>query len=365
MELYRQKKSKFWHVTYTDKDGRRVRRSTKTEDRRLAEEIALKWVNDTILEQHWGVKPPVPFNDCLLRYAALHKRDHAKSFKASTFYRLNTLTKHFGGMIANDIDELAIRKFINVRREVIQSGTVRKEVSTLMAILNLAVADGYLDKAPKSPKLKKAPSRMRWLTYDEEDRLCDSVSFRARHLVPLIRLACDTGGRRSELLNLDWKYVDLANRRLTFVKTKNGSDRTIRLCDRAVETLLERGPKASGPVFSWGGRRMGQVSESFRNARKAAGMPELHFHDLRHTFASRLVQGGVSLFEVMKMLGHSSYEMVQVYAHLQPDYQNAAIEVLNRRGHNPVIPANEDATVNKSNDLASDNLLIFQEKMAS
>ena len=82
---------------------------------------------------------------------------------------------------------------------------------------------------------------------EEEDRL---IHHAAPHLKPLIIIAVDTGGRRSELLGLNWKHVDLSERRVTFVNIENGEDRTVRLCRRAVETLNALGPKSSGTVFT-------------------------------------------------------------------------------------------------------------------
>ena len=90
-------------------------------------------------------------------------------------------------------------------------------------------------------------------------------------------------------------------------------------------------------MFKFRGKGIESVDSGFRSARAAAGLTDVHFHDLRHTFASRLVQGGVPLFEVMTMLGHKSLAMVMRYAHLSPDYQDGAIRVLNKVGHNLVI----------------------------
>ena len=87
-------------------------------------------------------------------------------------------------------------------------------------------------------------------------------------------------------------------------------------------------------MFTYHGRAVGSVGSAFRATRKKAGLNDVRFHDLRHTFASRLAQGGVPLYDVMHLLGHRSLDMVQRYAHLAPDYQNGAIEVLNRLGHN-------------------------------
>jgi len=93
------------------------------------------------------------------------------------------------------------------------------------------------------------------------------------------------------------------------------------------------GLQKKGPVFTYKGKSMSGMRTSFRRARELANLDDFRFHDLRHTFASRLVQGGVSLYDVMHLMGHKSIEMVQRYAHLAPDYQEGPIEVLNRAWH--------------------------------
>ena len=151
---------------------------------------------------------------------------------------------------------------------------------------------------------------------------------------PLIAFAVDTGGRRSELLRLYWQNVDLERGLVTFIKTKNGEDHTLRLTERAKAVLVGLGPKETGTVFTYAGKAVKDNNSSFANARKKAGVENLRFHDLRHTFASRLVQQGVSLYEVMHLTGHKSVSMVQHYAHLAPDFQERAIAALNVYGHN-------------------------------
>jgi integrase len=69
-------------------------------------------------------------------------------------------------------------------------------------------------------------------------------------------------------------------------------------------------------VFTFHGKEMRSVQTSFTVAKREAGLEDFRFHDLRHTFASRLVQQGVSLYEVMHLTGHKSFQMVQRYAHL-------------------------------------------------
>ena len=165
---------------------------------------------------------------------------------------------------------------------------------------------------------------------EEEHRLLNAAP---EHLRVLIAFALDTDGRRSELLNLDWRYVDLVNGRVTFVETKNGEDRSVRLSDRALRVLFALEPKESGPVFTYNGNAIKDVKTAFDKARKKAGLEGVRFHDLHHTFASRPVQQGLPLYEVMQMTGHKRLVMVQRYAHLAPEFQERAIVALNRYGH--------------------------------
>ena len=81
-------------------------------------------------------------------------------------------------------------------------------------------------------------------------------------------------------------------------------------------------------MFTFRGKPIRSVKTAFGTACKRAGIEDFRFHDLRHTFASRLVQGGVPLYNVMSLTGHKSLSMVQRYAHLAPDFQEEAIKVL-------------------------------------
>ena len=186
----------------------------------------------------------------------------------------------------------------------------------------------HFGKKPEVPFLEallryaEAQKRGHPRNFERNTRYCP------RHLHERIQ-----GYNLSEILGLDWRNVELEHRRVRFVDTKNGEDRTVRLCDRAFATLASLGPKERGPVFTYCGRPMASVKAAFNTARKGADLRDVRFHDLRHTFASRLVRGGVPLYDVMHLMGHKSLDMVQRYSHLAPDYQKGAIQVLNRLGH--------------------------------
>ncbi len=342
MRIFKRKGSPNWWVTWNDQNGKRSRRSSGTDDRKLAEALAATWVKEDFLAEHFGKKPDVPFSEALIRYAKAKKRDNPRHFMTKTRYRIKFLAERFEGWNVSDFTYRAMREFVDERLETVSSGMALADLAVVRAAINKARREELTDFVPNFPKLKPSKPRNRWLTAQEEDRL---VEVAAEHLKPLIRFAVDTGGRRSELLGLDWRNVDMTARRVTFVETKNGEDRSVRLCERACRTLLAIGPKKAGPVFTFGGKPIKDVKSAFYRARGIAGLDDVRFHDLRHTFASRLVQGGVPLYEVMHLTGHKTLSMVQRYAHLAPEFQEAAIRVLDTRlglpGHNLGTPPNQ------------------------
>jgi len=133
--------------------------------------------------------------------------------------------------------------------------------------------------------------------------------------------------RLSELASLQWTAVDLASQVLHVCNsdvftTKNRRNRGIPMSDEVVQLLTFRKDRAGSElVFNLKGRRMTKdyISKKFKRYVRRSGLGErLHFHSLRHTFASWLVQDGVSIYEVQRLLGHSSIAVTETYSHLQP-----------------------------------------------
>ena len=146
----------------------------------------------------------------------------------------------------------------------------------------------------------------------------------------VVLFAVLTGMRQGEILNLRWADVDLSKRLVrietgpTF-KTKQGRRRTIPLNDSAVSLLSSMaGDKASDLVFTMNDRPLnaGWVTHLFKRYVRRSGLSNdrLRFHSLRHTFASWLVQDGATLYEVQRLLGHSSPQITEVYSHLQAEH---------------------------------------------
>jgi integrase len=150
----------------------------------------------------------------------------------------------------------------------------------------------------------------------EEAKLLAAASL---HLAAIVILAFDTGMRRGELLHQLFEDIDF-ERRILFVsasKTAEGEKRPIPLTNRSF-TLLDRLRKPSGLVFTYKGELIGSLKTGWRAAIRRAGIPYYRFHDLRHTFNSRLVECGVIADVRKELMGHSSGgDIHSLYTHVE------------------------------------------------
>ena len=245
--------------------------------------------------------------------------------------------------------------------------SVNRKMAAIRGVFSRAVEWGYLSSHPMT-KLKQLKTdtqgRVRFLSTEEEGRLRAALDARqeqiraerdsanrwraerkkelladlraaafADHLKPLVLLSLNTGARRGELFDLTWQDVDLNNKVLTVVgKTaKSRQTRHIPLNREAVATLTEwkKQGEAIGYVFPGRvGERLDNVRKSWAGVMKAAKVAGFTWHDMRHTFASRLVMARVPLNTVRELLGHADIKMTLRYAHLAPDSKAAAVELI-------------------------------------
>ena len=169
-------------------------------------------------------------------------------------------------------------------------------------------------------------ARERWLTVAEEKLLLSVAS--PQWLSDLMILAIHTGCRRGEILSLTWKTaVDMDRRVITVQASKRGLKKAIPVSDKLYEILKKRKKVISitGKVFDVS---VSALKDAFERAVEKAGIENLHFHDLRHTFATRLVQSGVDIYRVQKLLGHRSIKMTERYSHHYPESLRESIRAL-------------------------------------
>jgi integrase len=151
------------------------------------------------------------------------------------------------------------------------------------------------------------------------------------HRLVELSLAIHTGLRQGEQYSLTWDNVDLERRILTVAKSKNGERRHIPLNDAALASLMTaRQYSNDGPAVFWNryGERLHTPRQWFEEALKNAKISNFRWHDLRHTFASRLVMAGVDLSTVQQLMGHKTIGMTVRYAHLAPEHQLGAVQKL-------------------------------------
>jgi len=211
--------------------------------------------------------------------------------------------------------------------------------SALITIYREAMRAGKVRKNP--PRLirrRKVPlGRVRFLSKEEENRLRAAVVPVApvppwdwEEALLELDVALNTGMRKGEQFSLTWDQVDFANRNIHLNLTKNGSSRYVRLNTVALAALaqLKRrqdrlGYPADSRIFS-----IKDPSEWFDAAVERAGIEDVTWHTLRHTFASRLVMRGVNLRTVQVLMGHKSIIMTARFAHLAPSHKRAAVELI-------------------------------------
>ena len=241
-----------------------------------------------------------------------------------TLSNLKFWEREIGDMKISDLTPGIVKGIRSKRAETFSVSTVNRELSVLKRVLNYSVSESCLiDRNPIAGVsiLPGAVRRDRWITKEEEDRLLLNSPV---WLAAIIEFALNTGMRRSEILNLQWEHVFMDKGYLIVNKSKNGNKRNIPINTTVSAVLTLAGPNSFGFVFR--GITQRSLEYTFQKAVNGSGSLDLHFHDLRHTFASRLVQSGCDLYRVQILMGHSSFDMVNRYAHHSVGSLREAIE---------------------------------------
>jgi integrase len=325
------------------------------------------------------------------RWASTHLKTAA--------FQISRIKADFAGWMNKPLAELNTWLIENWRTAQAEQGkqpkTINRDLQRLQALLSKAVDWGVLEEHPFSglkPLKTDRTGRVRYLHGAEESSLREALSRRERtlretrihfnewraargkpalpprrepyadHLQPIVLLALNTGLRRSELFHLRWEDIDFEAKWLTVsgASAKNGQTRRIPLNAEALSTLetwrklVKEGEPRVFPGV--GGGSLKRVDRAWRRLKKGAELENFRFHDLRHHFASRLVQSGIPLNTVRELLGHADTTMVLRYAHLSPDHLAAAVEKVARprAAHTALVSGNRDRDTGDNHSLAID-----------
>jgi integrase len=252
-----------------------------------------------------------------------------------TILRIHIL-QTFGAYRLDQISDQGIAALLSrMRDQGYASGTTNRVLVLLRFIFNLAKKWGEPGSA-KNPTagLKTAPDvcRERFLSHEEARRLLEVLDTdENRVAASAIKLLLFTGARRNEVTHARWEFVNWEKRTLLVPRAKSGRPRSIHLNSAAVE-LLKSIPRVDGNPYIFPSPVTGRPSPSLHfpwfRIRDRAGLLDVRLHDLRHSFASFLVNQGVSLYVVQGLLGHTQARTTQRYAHLANDTLSDAAEVI-------------------------------------
>jgi integrase len=376
MSLFRYQGSKVWTMDFHI-HGQRIRESTGTRSKTLAADIERKRRRE-IEEGTAGIRKrtqPKLFSLAADEWVKAKTPDWAPNTLTGELANLKHLKPVFGRKLVVDIDPKHIRSYQEDRLEEEASPkTINNEIGTLRSILRRSGAWARIQ--PEVSMLPPGEEIGKAITPEEERALLDACGkSRSRSLLPFVVLALETGARKNTVRTLQWKNIDFVNRCLQFGKDKTsaGTGRIIPLNQRAMATLTfwaERFPdrKPDHYVFAtekYGldgeagyltgqavpyevnpAKPMGSWKTAWKAARKMAGRtlsgkPEkeeveplaVRTHDLRHTAISRMIDGGVPLPKIAKIVGWSPSTMVKMaarYGHFSTDELRSAVEAISR-----------------------------------
>jgi len=208
------------------------------------------------------------------------------------------------------------------------NATINRKMAALSKLLRKAYKMGDIHSLPEFRRQKERQGRIRFLEPDEERYLFRAIAKRNADCHRLAIFLVDTGCRIGEALGLIWN--DVQEDRVTFWLTKSGRSRTVPLTERAAKVVNETRPNGKGPFKSLNAVGFRSV---WNEAKVEVGLgndEQLVPHILRHTCASRLVQGGIDIRRVQMWLGHQTLQMTMRYAHLATNDLDSCVHVLER-----------------------------------
>ena len=308
-----------WWIDVAAPNGERIRRTTGTANKALAQEF-----HDRIKAELWridklGAKPQRSWNDAVVRWL---KENGHKATADEDVSKLRWLDRYLRDKNLGAIDRNVIDL---VTKEKLAGGwtnaTVNRTLELLRAVLRKCVNEWeWLDRAPFVRMLKEPTRRIRFLTREEAQKLLSELP---AHLADMATFSLATGLRAANVTGLEWSQID-EERKLAWVHPDQAKARkaiAVPLNAEALSLVLKQKGTHATHVFSYRGKPLTQVStKAWYGALKRAGIEKFRWHDLRHTWASWHVQGGTPLFALQELGGWESAEMVRQYAHLAADH---------------------------------------------
>lgn len=341
----------YWaRVTYIDQTGKRRELKRRADNKTHAKDLARQLLLE--LEQHG----PASLGSAQMTFAQLADYyqdkyliepvyiDNRKiaGLRGAYEYKLllKPLREYFGNkkirsITHGDIESFRLKRLGTLTKQGKQRtlAAINRELALLRRIFNIAHREGWLTKTPffasdKLISVADEKKRERILTKAEENLLLENCIGQREHLKAIIICALDTGMRAGEIYSLRWKDVDLDQGLITInaLNTKTLQSRQIALTARLKIELLKLYEYArSNKDLIFG---VITARKAFDTLRKKCNLLDIRFHDLRHTAATRMIQQGLSLQEVGRILGHTQANTTYRYINLTVDTARRAASAL-------------------------------------
>ena len=262
-------------------------------------------------------------------------KSYKKTFSHDKYTYYKNLSPHFGQVTINDIRAFEVDRWIGLQEEAgYANSTIIKHLVLLKRMMRVAVRWELIpndNAVNRHRKISLGDFRQRFLTPSEVSALISSCHA-SKHpfLGFVVELLILTGARCGEIRLAKFSHIDFEESSLVVPISKTGKKRVIYLSEKAKTLIIsirkkseELGLPTSADSFLIKNPKTGKPYNDFQvafaKARGEVGINDVRIHDLRHTYASILIQNGVTLYEVQKLLGHSSPNMTQRYAHLNPN----------------------------------------------
>jgi integrase len=318
----------WWAYFYVD--GVRNQASTGTSNRRQAELVLRKLKDEANANRHRLVEldPTITFEALAARFIA------SGSARPHHVDRLKLLLPYFADLQVLRINKSILADYRRKRQaeKPLSDATVNRDLSVLRNILYWAVDEALLAANPvaRMRLARERRTKRQVLSCAEEDKLLPAAS---EHLYRIIMAALDTGMRRGEITNQRWEDIDFDRRILSVTrstKAPEGEAREIPLSTRLYD-LLAANREERGLIFTFRGKQVRILKRAWQATLRRAGLRHIRFHDLRHTFNTRLMEAGVMQEVRMALMGHSSGQKVHsIYTHVELPVKRDAIARLER-----------------------------------
>lgn len=315
MALFKRQDSIYWWVRFTAPNGREIRRSAGTTDKRQAKEY-----EDSLKAKLWrvanlGEKPRRTWQEAVTRF--VEEQESQPSLPVQKMH-LRSLDKWLRGRYLDEIGRDVLDNVAKARKaEDVSPATVNRMLEVARSVLRRAAREWeWIDKAPYVRMLPVQKKRIRWITREEANRLIASLP---EHLADMASFTLAAGPRERNVTHLEWSQVDMV-RRVAWIhadQSKTKKAYSIPLNSDALAVIRRQIGKHETRVFTYKGKPVERCNNhGWRTGLRKAGITNFRWHDLRHTWASWHVQSGTSLQALMEFGGWSTIEMVMCYAHL-------------------------------------------------